>query len=123
MTDHDYHHPQDHSTTFLAARKLAPRLGICHDNYTPAAWSIRLTDWDSSHSLYVTGTPAELHNVALAIIAAADGAAADQAAAAEALAQQVEDGDVEASLEDRAIDAAEAEDRWTTGDPSPIDLF
>jgi hypothetical protein len=118
MTDHDYQRPQDHSTTFLAARKLAPRLGLCHDNYTPPVWSIRLTDWDSSHTLYVTGTPAELHNVALAILAAAD-----QAAEAEALAQQVEDEDVEASLEDRAIDAAEAEDRWTTGDPSPIDLL
>jgi hypothetical protein len=77
MTDHDYQRPQDHSTTFLAARKLAPRLGLCHDNYTPPVWSIRLTDWDSSHTLYVTGTPAELHNVALAILAAFELAALD----------------------------------------------
>jgi hypothetical protein len=129
MTDYDYQRPQDHSTTFLAARKLAPRLGLRHDNYTPAAWAIHLTDWDSSHSLHVMGTPAELHSVALAILAAADQAAAAEAEAlakkarARALALQVEDEDVEAFLEERAIDAAEAEDRWTTGDPNPIDLL
>lgn len=141
MTDHpdDWRRPQHSSTVFLAARKLYPRLGLRHDHYTPPAWSINLLGVDDINNAYLHGTPAELHNLALALLAVADQAAAAEALAAETpptidvsadggatwrpLGQQAEDENVEAFLEDRAIDAAEADDRWTTGDPSPIDLL
>jgi hypothetical protein len=71
--------PTDHGAVYIAAHKYMPELGARHSHYEPVCHSISLTGLAATHDVYVVGTPADLHNWALAVLAVADQAAAVEA--------------------------------------------
>lgn len=65
----------------IDAENTAPQAHLRHSHYTPARHSITLLDPDALDSVYVVGTPGQLHAFGLAVVAAADQAARAEAAA------------------------------------------
>lgn len=68
-------------TVHIDVEKTAPAAHVRHAHYTPARHSITLLDPAALDSIYVSGTPGQLHAFGLAVVAAADQAARVEAAA------------------------------------------
>lgn len=108
-----------HTIVHIHTADTAPVQHCRHSQYQPAQHSITLLAWDVADSVYVQGTPGQLHAFGLAVIAAAD-----EAARLEQL-EQAEEAAYNNARAAAIVDngAPVGEDRHTTGDADVAEFY